>query len=185
MGRQSCQAPIWLSDIGLADRNVMDLAEHAEHSGSELTKGEECVAEGGGLRIKDGLTEPCVHHGAVAKLAFEQRPQRPKIEQAFRDVKDKHARRSIEHLNPDPCRFGHGGGADPGKEVTVADIIKITDKAAPFAVRAVRRRHIGLPEARLETNSVSPHYFSRVALGYRARRAKEKNVACRTVGCCR
>ena len=101
MGRQGGQALAEFGDIGVADRNIMDAAQHAEHSGSKLTKRRESIGEGGGLRIKDGFAEPLVHHGAVAEHALEQGPQRLKIEQAFRDIKDKHARRPIERLSPD------------------------------------------------------------------------------------
>ena len=74
----------------------MDAAEHAEHSSSELTKRRESIGESRGFRIKDSFAEPLVDHGGVAKYALEQRPQRLEIQQAFRDVKDQHARRPIE-----------------------------------------------------------------------------------------
>jgi hypothetical protein len=114
----------------------------SEHSDSELTKGQECIGEGGGLQTEECVAEPLVQHGAVAKQAFKQRLQRPKIEQAFRDVKDKHARRSIQRPSPDQCRFekgGHCGGADPGKDGTATDIIEITHNAAPFEGVICRR----------------------------------------------
>jgi hypothetical protein len=46
------------------------------------------------------LAKPLVDHGAVAKYALKQMPQRLDIKQAFRDVKDQHAGRPIERLSP-------------------------------------------------------------------------------------
>src|SRR5271165_3616972 len=104
----------------------MDAAKHAKHSSSKLTKGRESIGEGRGLRIKNTLAEPPVDHGAVAEYALEQRPQHLEIQQAFRDVKDQHARRPIERLSPDRRRVEKGserGGSDPCKHGTAADMM--------------------------------------------------------------
>jgi hypothetical protein len=39
VGRQGSQTLTEFGDISLADRNVMDAAQHPEHAGSKLTKG--------------------------------------------------------------------------------------------------------------------------------------------------
>jgi hypothetical protein len=115
----------------------MDAAKHAEHSGSELTKGHKSIGESRGLRIKNGLAEPLVDHGAVAKYALKQRPQHLEIKQAFRDVKDQHARRPIERLGANQWSVERGderGGPDPGKDGAAADMMNVTHDATPFEV---------------------------------------------------
>jgi hypothetical protein len=57
VGRQGGETLAELGNIGLADSDVMDAAQHAEHPGSKLAKGDKRIGEGGGLGIKNSFAK--------------------------------------------------------------------------------------------------------------------------------